>query len=345
MSGQFNPQKTLSFDAGEDLSRYRRVKLSGDYEVSYADAGEDSIGVTRAAAESGDPVSVHLPHRFGSIVMVAAAAITQNDLVYPAADGKVTSTETGRAVGRALEAASGDGSEIEVLPILLDKFNDEANVISLHDDFFAFDEANSEAEFILINNDGGTVEVIDGVGGILSIATGTTDNDQAYVTTPVEAFKFADDKPLWFETRVALTEANTDDANVMVGLMDAVADDAIQDDGAGPKASYSGAVFYKVDGGTVWQAEVSDSTTQTAVTLSTDTFPGDGTYQVLAIEVIPTGTDTATVNFYIDGTLVGTATGFDYSNATELDVFAGVKAGGGNAETLLVDYITCKQVR
>lgn len=345
MAGQFNPQKTITFDAGEALSRYRRVKLSGDYTVQYADAGEDGIGVTRAAVDNGDPVSVHIPHRFGTIVMVAAGAITQNDLVYPAADGKVTSTETGRAIGRALEAATADGDEIEVLPVIHDKFNDEANVISLHDDFFAFDETNSEAEFIAINADGGTVEVIDGVGGILSIATGSTDNDEAYVHTAVEAFKFADDKPLWFETRVALTEAATDKANVIVGLLDGAAANALQDDGDGPPADYSGAVFYKVDAGTVWQAEVSDSTTQTAVTLSDDTWPGDGTYQVLAIEFIPTATNTADVNFYLDGTLVGTASGFDYSNATELDVIVGAKAGSGAAETLLVDYVTCKQVR
>jgi len=47
--------------------------------------------------------------------MVAAGAITQNALVYPAASGKISATASGEPLGRALEAASGNNSVIEVL--------------------------------------------------------------------------------------------------------------------------------------------------------------------------------------------------------------------------------------
>ncbi len=105
--------------------------------------------------------------------------------------------------------------------------------------------------------------------------TAATDNDDTYLESDFEAFQFAASKPLLFETRLTFTEANTDDAIIVAGLIDGVAADAMQDAALGPKASYSGAVFFKVDGATVWNCEssvagdqVTTTTTVTAIASS-----------------------------------------------------------------------------
>ena len=84
---------------------------------------------------------------------------------------------------------------------------------------------------------GATIAVGDAAGGVNVLTTGATDNNEAYLLTTKELFKFAANKPLLFEARIQYAEANTDDANVCLGFMDAVGANSILDDGAGPKAS------------------------------------------------------------------------------------------------------------
>jgi hypothetical protein len=192
--------------------------------------------------------------------------------------------------------------------------------------------------------------VIDGAGGILSISpAGGVDNDEAYVHSTAESFLLAANKTLHFEAEVSFTEANTDDANVLVGLMDGVAADAIVDDGAGPKSSYSGIVFYKVDGGTKWIFETSKSTTQTT---STTNVTAGAAYQTLSFDIRPVSSTQVEVVPFIDGVQCrDNTTGalikhyITFASATEMAVVFGVKNGGGNAETLLVDYVESSQLR
>ena len=204
--------------------------------------------------------------------------------------------------------------------------------------------------------DSGTASVGDAVGGILAIvpSDGTVaDNDEAYVESANETFRFAADKPLLFEARVQFTEANTDDANILVGLMDAVGANSLVDDGAGPKSSYSGAVFFKVDGGTRWQVETSNSTTQTTDDLVASNAnnlsrksqtAGGSAYQVLRIEYMPYSSTNAYVTFFIDGVNV-CQHDYIFTSATEMQIALGVKNGGANLETLNVDYVSCTQLR
>lgn len=198
---------------------------------------------------------------------------------------------------------------------------------------------------------GAAVANIDGAGGLVTLTTGGTDNNECYLLTTKELFKFANDKPLVFETRLQYAEANTDDANVAFGFMNAVGANSILDDGGGPKADYSGAVFFKVDGGTRWQVESSLGTSQTTTDLtaanSRDRLvktAGGSAYQTFRIEVITTSSTTAEVSFYIDGTLVAKHE-LTYTSATEMMAFVGVKAGGANSEVVTVDYISAYQLR
>ncbi len=227
------------------------------------------------------------------------------------------------------------------------------NQFTTQDDFLR--DVDS-ADWVTTLTDTGTASVGDAAGGILALvpSDGTVaDNDEAYVESANETFRFVADKPLLFEARVQFTEANTDDANILVGLMDAVAADALVDNGGGPKASYSGAVFFKVDGGTVWQTETSVTTTQTTIELTAANVnnlakravtAGGAAYQTLRIEYMPYSATNAYVSFFVDGVAVAQHD-YIFTSATEMQIALGVKNGGANLETLNVDYVVCSQER
>lgn len=215
------------------------------------------------------------------------------------------------------------------------------------DDFFWYVTAH---EWTTVASDSGTIAVGDTTNGILTISPsdGTVaDNDETYLKFTNETQLLAAGKAFVCESLIKFTEANTDDANHMFGVMNAVAADTILDNGAGPKASFTGAVFYKVDGGTVWRCRSSIGTTYTdTITNVSSTNTG---YQRLRIEFKPNGS-LLEVTYFIDGAQVlDTSSGrpglrlahtIDPASATEAQVFAGSKNGSNsNHETLLVDYI------
>ncbi len=198
---------------------------------------------------------------------------------------------------------------------------------------------------------GASVAASDAAGGVIVITTGGTNNNEAYYKTTKELFKFALDKTAIFEARVQYAEAATDDANVALGFMSAVAADSILDDGGGPAASYSGALFFKVDGGTRWNVESSIAGTQQTAELtsvnSRDKLAktaGGSSYQTFRIEVHCANLTEAEINFFIDGKFVYQHI-VDVTSCTEMQAFVGVKAGGANSEVVNVDYISAYQVR
>ncbi|MCR9119497.1 MAG: hypothetical protein NXI22_21400 [bacterium] len=198
---------------------------------------------------------------------------------------------------------------------------------------------------------GASVSVADGVGGAAALVTGGDDNNEVYLHSTTELFKFADNKPLIVEALLQYSEANTDDANVMFGLMDNVGANALQDDGAGPKTSYSGALFFKADGDTLWSVQYSDGATQQTVQLSADAahdgfarLSGGANAQTFRIEFAPYG-GAADVRFFIDHVLVYAFQGVSFTNASEMEAVVGLKAGGANSETANVDYLFAYQRR
>lgn len=103
-----------SFVAGEALTAFMRVKLSGR-NAWLADASDYGVGVTQEIAAITNNVDVRMYNHGGTLKMVASAAITAGDLVYAAASGKIAATGT-LVIGTALDTATGDASIIEVLP-------------------------------------------------------------------------------------------------------------------------------------------------------------------------------------------------------------------------------------
>jgi hypothetical protein len=96
------------------IGLYRRVKAQGRT-ARLAGANDYGVGVAQEGVANGDDVAVRLDIHGGSLKMVASGAITAGARVYAAASGKISASGT-QSIGTALDAASGDGSVIAVLP-------------------------------------------------------------------------------------------------------------------------------------------------------------------------------------------------------------------------------------
>lgn len=110
-------EKLTTFQAGEALLKYRRVKvLSGTttdpVQVHYADASEQAIGVVDADTASGSLVAVWVTTTEGC----AADSFSRGATLYAAASGKISDTSSGSAIGIALEAATASGDIVEWAP-------------------------------------------------------------------------------------------------------------------------------------------------------------------------------------------------------------------------------------
>lgn len=345
-----NDSGIRTFIAGEALTAANRlVKLSGANTVSLCGPGDTPIGVNRNVVASGGTVTVWMLSKPGTLPCAANGSISANALVYPASTGLVGSTSTGAAVGRALNATTTSGELIEVAPVTTSVLTDPVGAVTVTEDFTQMLLTGAERLWTGTQTDTGTITIIDAAGGVLQLeaSDGTIgDNDESYCGTTNEPFLFAAGKNLYFETRLKLGAADSDGANVLVGVVSgANAVNTILDNGGGPPASYSGITVFKVDGGSAWQAEASIAGTQTTITLTAPGAPGTS-YQRIGIEFIPTSASVATVNIYIDGVLVGSTAAFTFTSATEMSAFVGVKNGGTSVNTTLhVDYVHCRQAR
>lgn len=163
------------------------------------------------------------------------------------------------------------------------------------------------------------------------------DNDESYVEHTGETWKLTTGDPMWFEARVKLTEADTNKANWIIGLMENPGANSLQDDGAGPPADYDGIVFFKVDGTMNVQFETSTATSQTT-TAALGTFASATAYRVGFYY------DGATsVTPYLNG-VAGTAHTISLTGHGEMNIMFGVKAGSANEEAIEVDYIKAVQI-
>ena len=107
-------KESASLISGEALAIYRRVKLSSGKAV-YADAGEDSIGVTMHAANDASAVNIKLWNDSGTFPVTAAGTFAIDATLYGAADGKVDDVVLGSQVGVASEAATAAADVIEMI--------------------------------------------------------------------------------------------------------------------------------------------------------------------------------------------------------------------------------------
>jgi hypothetical protein len=191
----------------------------------------------------------------------------------------------------------------------------------------------------------GSVAVGDNPAGILTILPSggsVAANDESYARTTNALFQFAANKPILFEAAVQFTEANTNKANILVGVMDAVAAGAIADSNAGLKASYSGMAFFKQGNSNVWSCQTSVGAVQ-ATTVTSKTA-GGAHYQTLTGQWQPINSTQAEAAFFIDGLLVARQL-FTFTGGVPMQLVAGMKNGSATLETLNVDYLAGYQLR
>ncbi len=208
-----------------------------------------------------------------------------------------------------------------------------------------FDSYTSGQRWTSVLANSGTASVGDSAGGILSIVPSGGSpgaNDESYTHTTNAIFHLAANKPIVFETVLQFTEANTNEANVIVGLMNGVAAGALVSSNAGPKTNYSGMVFYKAGGSNLWNCQASVGTSQS--TLATATTAGGATPQTLTGQWQPISSTQAEGRFFINGLLVAKQL-FTYTGAVAMQLMAGVKNGSGSKETLTLDYLAAYQLR
>lgn len=328
--------------SGEALERGRFVKLSAGKAV-YADAGDEPIGITAEAVAITTPVAIY-PLSGGIESVVAAGIYSLGTAMYVANDGKVSSAAVGKQIGINWQASVAAGDEIAVLVWSPrggnDIFAPESTVAEYFDDFYQYDATATVGNWVVTEDAGATApDALDPAlpNGVLNVGCDGDDEDECYVASIVPVTKFTTTKKVYFETKIKLTEANTDDANWCAGLCSVYAANTMVDAGAGMVTTFDGAVFYKVDGTLKIYFMVSNGATQ-GTPLDCGTFTSATWYTLGFLYDYNDGV-TANVTPYVDGvaktTQELTIAGLD----ALLYVLLGVKAGGGNEEGLKVDYV------
>jgi len=220
-----------------------------------------------------------------------------------------------------------------------------ADIADVHEYVKDFNDLETD-DFATVGTGTPTIATTDAKGGVLSIATQPTVpalNDEVYYSSLRELFLFDNPGKIWFEARVKLTEANVDDANIVVGLSNNVGAGLLIDGSGGILATgVDGALFFKRGNTTVWQYVTSNNTP-----IATDTDIGDfddATWTKLGFVYVPGNSTTGTIIYGLNNVRAGaheiTLTGLE-----EMHVVFGVKTGGANLETLLVDYVRVIQER
>jgi len=331
----------ITLISGEALAEARLVKLSTGKAV-YAAAGDEPIGITDAAVANNERVTLY-PLKGHIERVTASKAISAGSAIFVADDGKVSDAAVGKQIGINFQAATADGGKVAAQVWGPRGGNDmlsaKGSLCEFFDDFLDFNTVATTGKWNVTVADagaGGTTGMTDAANGVVQVYCDGDDNDEAYVSSVAECWKFQTAKRLYFETKVKLTEANTDDANFIIGLSDTVAANSLQNDGDGPMASYDGAVFFKVDGTMKIQFETSNAAAQ--VTNATLADFASATEYTLGFFYDFNDGVTAKVTPFVNG-VAGTTHDLTIAGLEEMHILFGVKAGGANEEALLVDYI------
>ena len=216
------------------------------------------------------------------------------------------------------------------------------------DDFFKQDSTKSSpvTPYTIVEDDGagGTDAIQDAAGGVYKHFCDGDDNDEAYMSTTREPWKFAAGKSLWFEARIAITQGAVNKANWIVGLTDAAGADMLLDDGAGPAASYDGAVFFGTEGALTFGFETSNSGTQSTTASAGTIVSGTMIRLGFWFNSESSSDTTGTITPYVDG-VAGTAHTITLAGLEEMEFTIGVKSDGSAEEAFSIDYLKIVQIR
>lgn len=223
------------------------------------------------------------------------------------------------------------------------------STFSIFDDFW---QDQSDINWIDTITDSGTVLTGDDVNGIAVFTPSDStvaDNDEAYIGTPNENFKWGTNREIYARAKLRYTAVVAADPNIAFGLQNAVGANSIAD-GGGVKTSGSTACIEKKDGETAFRCTTATNGTATT-TLSGKSIAAATDY---VLEIIVKDWDAVSMmaTFKVDGEYLKDTNGnvirhsIPIASATEMQGFAGIKLGAAtNNDTLLLDWWFFSQTR
>lgn len=221
----------------------------------------------------------------------------------------------------------------------------------IFDDFTNY--GSGEENWTNLAADGGVTGFAesDAEHGVIQGQTGATDNNEIAVRSTNEVALFQADGTIIYETRLQWSEAATDDSNVAGGIADAAGANLLSDNGGGDNINDSGALIFKIDGGTVWRC-AARTAGGTASEDASDTTAGGTSYQTLTIEARDVDGTNIEVTYFVDQVQLKTTDNVKirhllaFASATEMRIVPGYwKAGSANNETGNIDYTYFAQLR
>jgi hypothetical protein len=225
----------------------------------------------------------------------------------------------------------------------------DLSTVSIFDDFTGDQVDTSAVDTI---TDTGTVLMGDDVNGVATLtpSDGTVvDNDEAYLATPNEIYKFGTNRNIYGRWKFRYTAVVAADPNIAVGFQNAVGANSIVDNG-GVKTSGSTLAIEKKDGETAFRC--TSACNGTAVTTLSNKTIAAATDYVAEIECLDWDGVSMKVVFKIDGEYLKDTNNnvikhtVAIASATEMQMFAGIKLGANtNNDTLLLDYWYGAQTR
>jgi len=108
-----------TFPTAQITAPFRAVTINSSGNAAYCAVGAGSTfdGVSMdQAVTSGDPVPVKLKKSAGTMRINMAITCSVGDTLYCAANGQGTTSSSGTAIGKALEACTAANGTIEFLP-------------------------------------------------------------------------------------------------------------------------------------------------------------------------------------------------------------------------------------
>lgn len=182
--------------------------------------------------------------------------------------------------------------------------------------------------------------------GVLTIATGASSNNEAWVATTNPLVLLAAGHAFYAEALVEYAEVGTNNAQVAFGLADSFGTGLLGNTGT-PSISNTGSIIYKITGGTTWGAySKNGSTTFTSAGIAV--AAPDTAYHTLGILGRVVDTSNYELTYFVDGMpLLDTSTRpnkikhlLPYASAVNMNLGFYVKTATTSALTLNVDLVT-----
>lgn len=226
------------------------------------------------------------------------------------------------------------------------------------DDFFVYTDAAVWTK--TLNGAGTSVSTTSGLGGVVTLTTGATLNNEAAITRTNQNWLFGDDTPLIMETQLSWTESSTNKVGFFAGFSSlasgfAAGSGMLQNSAAGLLASFTGCGIYKIAGTAQWGVITSVGAVQTLTLTDTSKIPGNaGVRNVLRIEVYPVTSTQIDVIFLLNGQQFRDTSArglpirhqmISFTGAAAMGPTVEMQAGAASSEVLSIDYIGAWQKR